>query len=200
MKRTVISLALITLFTASLFAQGGAATTGTTSTPAGPAPNKVAVINIQQAIFNTNQGKRDTDALTKKFEPKRLELVSLNDEIEKLKKDLQDKQNTLSDDEKNNRARVIDKKTKDLQRQGEDAQNDYNQQLSEIQNSIGSKMLDLIDKFSRSNGIGIVVDVSNPQQSQVLWAHEGLNITPEIVKLYDDASGIAAPPPAAPSA
>src|SRR5271168_1822513 len=175
MKFKAITLALIALTTVAAFAQGGAAPQ-TTAAPSGPPPTKIGVINIQLAIVNTNQGKRDFDALTKKFEPKRAELAILNDEVEKLKKDLQDKAATLSEDEKNSRARIIDRKSKDLQHQLEDAQSDFNNQSNEVAAAIGNKMLDLVDKFARTNGIAVVLDVSNQQQSQVLWAHETVNI------------------------
>src|SRR5882724_690756 len=195
MKLRIISLALFALLTSALFAQNGNA-----AAPAGPAPSKIGVINIQGAIISTNQGKRDFDVLTKKFEPKRNELAQLNEEVEKLKKDLQDKQDKLSDEEKNSRARIIEKKSKDLQRQLDDAQSDFNQQLNEVAAAIGNKMLDIIDKYARQNGIAMVLDVSNQQTSQVLWAHEAINITPDIVTAYNTASGVEAPPPSAPGA
>src|SRR5438445_443922 len=62
------------------------AATTATSVPAGPAPTKVGVIDIQAAIFNTNEGRRDIETLTKKFDPKRAELSSLGEEIDNLKK------------------------------------------------------------------------------------------------------------------
>ena len=56
------------------------------TTPAGP--SKVGIINIQQAILATNEGKRDLEALEKKFDPTRTELQSLQKEVDDLKKQL----------------------------------------------------------------------------------------------------------------
>jgi outer membrane protein len=44
--------------------------------------------------------------------------------------------------------------------------------------------MDVIIKYATQNGFAMVVDVSNPQ-TPVLWADPAVDITNEIVKLYD---------------
>jgi Skp family chaperone for outer membrane proteins len=111
MTRKLLLVSTLTLaLSAFTFAQTGVAGTSAsaaapaattaTSVPAGPAPTKVGVIDIQAAIFNTNEGRRDIDALAKKFDPKRAELASLNDEIENLKKQLTAQQDKLNDEDR----------------------------------------------------------------------------------------------------
>ncbi len=51
---------------------------------------------------------------------------------------------------------------------------------------LGQKMMDVIIKYATANGYAMVVDVSNPQ-TPVLWADPGVDITNEIIKLYDQA-------------
>lgn len=54
-------------------------------------------------------------------------------------------------------------------------------------------MLEVIGKYATQNGIALVLDVSN--QQTVLWADLSVNITDEIIKLYDQAHpGTAAAP------
>jgi outer membrane protein len=53
-----------------------------------PAPSRIAVISIQNAIAATNDGQQALPALEEKFGPKKSELKSLSDEIENLKKQL----------------------------------------------------------------------------------------------------------------
>src|SRR5262249_1170560 len=64
------------------------AATGATNTTAPNTGTKVGEINIDGAILGTNEGRRDMEALGKKFEPKQTELKSQNDELETLKKQL----------------------------------------------------------------------------------------------------------------
>jgi len=203
-RKFATTMALAMTFAASAaFAQANPATTGdAAAAPATPATNatgvtKIAIVNIQQAIVNTNEGKRDFDALGKKYDPKQAELKSQNDEIERLKKDLSAQTATLSEDERSKRVQAIETKQKSLQRNLEDAQNSFQQESNELANRIGQKMLEVVDKYARQNGIGVVLDVSG-QNSNVLWGSEQSNITAAVVQAYNAASGVAAPPASAP--
>lgn len=171
------------------------APTGTTA----PVPNKVGVIDIQRAILATNEGRRDFEALTKRFEPKQAELKGLNDEVENLKKQLQTQGDKMNEDARANLTRNIQQKEKNLQRLLEDAQQDFQTQQAELGNRIGQKMMEVIEKYARANGIALVVDGSNPQ-SGLIWASETSNISQAIVDAYNVQSGVAPPPAAAPSA
>jgi outer membrane protein len=51
----------------------------------------------------------------------------------------------------------------------------------------------VLEKYATANGYALVLDVSN-QQTPVLWASQTIDITTDIVKLYDQANpGTAAP-------
>ena len=204
-RNVIRSLAALTAFTVAASAQAGtAAATGPSGVggaapTSGPSPSKIGVINIQGAIVNTNEGKRDFEALTKKFEPTQAKLKGLNDDIETEKKQLQAQQDKLNDDERAKRVRDIETKQKSLQRQLDDAQTDFQQQQGELGNRIAGKMIEIIDKYARQNNLAMIVDVSG-QQSPILWAAEQVNITPAIVEAYNSASGVPAPANNAPSA
>jgi outer membrane protein len=191
-RNVIISLVATSAFAITAAAQAGSAIG--TAAPAGAATvSKIGVINIQGAIVNTNEGKRDFEALTKKFEPTQAKLKALNDEIENDKKQLQAQQDKLNDEERAKRVRDIETKQKNLQRQLDDAQTDFQGQQSELGNRIANKMIEIIDKYAKANNLAMIIDVSG-QQSPVLWAAEQVNITPAIVEAYNTASGIAAPP------
>lgn len=191
-----LSLALPAAFAQTTTAAPAAATTAAAAPPA-TGVSKVAIIDIQKAIVNTNEGRRDFEALQKKFDPKQAELKAQSDEVDRLKKELSSQTDKLSEDERAKRVQVIETKQKALQRTMEDAQNDYQQQSNEIANRIGGKMIQLLDSFAKKNGIGVVMDVSG-QNNNVLWGSEQSNVTAEIVTAYNAQSGIAAPTPSAP--
>lgn len=171
------------------------------------APNKIGVIHIQAAIVSTTEGKRDFDALEKKFEPKRQEINRGTEELDALKKQLNASQDKLSEEERATRLRVIETKQKTLQRTVEDAQNDFQGQQNEMAQRVGGKLLDVLDKYARANGYSVILDISS-QQSPVLWAGETVNITQQIVDAYNAQpggaparpAGAAATPPRKPAA
>jgi outer membrane protein len=180
------------LLPAALISLTALAQTGNTAAAPAGAP-KIGIINIQQAIMLTNEGKRDFQNLQTKFEPKQSELNSLNQEIENLKKQLQTQGDKLNDEARNNLVKNIEAKQKSLQRQVEDAQGDFQSQQTEIANRIGGKMMEVLDKYAKQNGYLAILDVSSPQ-SPVLWAAANTDVTKDIVDAYNTQSGVAAPP------
>ena len=83
-------------------------------------------------MAQTNEGQRSFADLQKKYEPKRQQLKALSDEIDTLTKQLQTQGTTLSDADRASRAKAIDDKKKQLERDAEDAQNDFQQEMQDI--------------------------------------------------------------------
>jgi len=164
------------------------------TTPAVAGFNKVGIINIQGAILASNEGRRDLEALDKKFDPKRTELQNLNKEIEDLKKQLNTQGDKMNEDARGNLVRSLETKQKAMQRASEDAQNDYQQQQAEVAQRILQKMAPLIDKFAKDNQYAVLMDVSQPwPQGPVLWFGANADVTKQVVDLYNAQSGVAAP-------
>jgi outer membrane protein len=213
-------LAVAVSFGISALAQTGSAATpsGATAAPTSPASatpvttgagtgTKVGTININDAIFGSNEGRRDMEALGKKFEPKQAELKGQNDELEGLKKQLSTQQDKLNEDALATLKKQIDGKQKTFDRAVQDAQEDFGNQQQEIASRVLQKMAPLIVKYSQENGFGLIVDTSKPwPQSNVLWWGETVDITKPVVDAYNVQSGVPAPPtsgaakPAAPKA
>ncbi len=161
------------------------------SAPAGPA--KIAVIAFQVAVAQTNEGQRNFADLQKKYEPKRQQLKALSDEIDGLKKQLQTQGDKLTEAERATRTHTIDDKEKQLQRAAEDAQNDMQQEMQEMYNTLASKVYDVLNDYVKQHGYTLVLDFSQ-QQSPVLYAAESSNITKDIIQAYNVKSGVPAPP------
>jgi len=165
-----------------------------TTGPAATGGTKVGIINIQEAIFGSNEGQRDMDALQKKFEPKQNELKGQNDELEALKKQLNTQGPTLNDDAAAALKTQIETKQKTFDRSVQDAQEDFGNQRQEIATRILKKMAPMIVKYSQDNGFGVIVDTSKPwPDSPVLWWGQTVDITKPIVDAYNVQSGVAAP-------
>lgn len=177
---------------AALPAAPGAANDPPAAVTLSPNNKGIASINVEGAIFNTNEGQRDLEALQKKFEPKSNELKGQNDEIEALKKKL----NTATADAKPDLQRQIEQKQKSLDRAAQDAREDFQSQQNEIGQRILQKMAPVIMKYANENGVGMVLDTSQPwPQGLVLVAGPGVDITKAVVDAYNAQSGIAPPAP-----
>jgi outer membrane protein len=160
--------------------------------PAGPA--KIAVISFQAAVAQTNEGQRNFADLEKKFDPKRQQLKVLSDEIDSMTKDLQTKGSTLSDGERASRSSAIDAKKKQLDRDADDARSDFQQQVQDLYSTLAPKVYDVMQSLAEKQGYTLILDISE-QQSPVLFASNGTNITKQVIDAYNLKSGVPAPPP-----
>jgi outer membrane protein len=170
---------------------GVSGATPAATAPAGPA--KIAVIEFQQAVGLTNEGQRDFANLQKKYAPKEATLKTLSDEIDNLTKQLQAQGASLPEAERANRAKTIDEKKKQLDREAEDLRNDGQQDMQDLYNSLASKVYDVMQSYAEQQGFTLVLDISQ-QQSPVLYASDANNITKQVIDAYNVKSGVPAPP------
>ena len=206
------NFALVTALAAGMTSAAGVAQTAgaPTTAPAtahAPAlqvvPAKIAVIEYEQVTAATNEGQRALQALQKKYEPQKTQLQALQTEIESLTKQLQSAPATMSDEERGSRARTIDTKQKQLQRDGDDATNAFNAELQDTLGAIAKKVGPVVIKYVQDNGYTMLLDNTGQQGGlSVLWLQPGTtDISQAIVDAYNASSGVAAPAvPSAPSA
>jgi len=163
------------------------------------AQNKVAVINVQAAIIGTKDGQKAAAELQAKAAPKQKDIEGKQNEINGLQDQLAKGQNTLSEATKNELYKNIEAKKKNLQRDVEDASAEMDQEQQKILQQLGQKILAVIERYSRDQGFTLVLDVSSPQ-SPIMYASPTIEITKEIVDLYDKTSTMSNPAPSKPSA
>ena len=159
------------------------------------AQTSMALLNVQEAIQRTAEGQQLIKQLETKYEPTRLRLESKNADLAKKRDQLQKGANTMSDEARRTLAREIQKAETDLQREAEDARGEFGREQNELFNSVGQKMMAVIDKYSKENGYQIVMDISNPQ-SPILYAINEVNITAAIITAYDAAHPVSGAAPA----
>ena len=165
----------------------GPAATGTGGT-------RIGTINLEQAIFATNEGQRDFEALSKKLEPKQTELKGINDEVDGLKKQLNTQGDKMNDQARATLVKQIETKQKSLDRQVQDAREDAQGQQNEIAQRILQKLAPMLVTYAQDNGFGVILDTSNPwPNGPVVWAGQAVDVTKAIVDGYNAKSGVPAP-------
>jgi outer membrane protein len=173
------------------------ATGGATATDL---PARIAVVSFQEVVTRTNEFQRNFADLQKKYEPKRDALKTLNDQIETLQKQLQTQGATLSDAERESRAKTISDKQKQLQRDQEDDQNDFQQEMQDTFNGVASKVGDVLVRYSQQHNFTVVLDGGDQQVQMVLYHNPATDISQAILDAYNTKSGVPAPASAPPSA
>lgn len=145
---------------------------------------KIAIVNAQKSVADTQEIKKAQADLTVKYKPQQ-------QEIEKLQKDLQDIQTQLkAQGLTSEKAAQLNEdgqmKEKQLRRMGEDLQSDFNQDRADILGRAGRRMQDIIKNLAQQKGLDVVIDVSN-----TLYYKPALEITAEATAAYDKAYPVA---------
>ena len=153
---------------------------------------KIAVINFEGLVQQTNEFQRDIADLQKTYQPRVDALKTINTQVEAEKKQLQDGGATISDADRQAKLHDIDDKTKELQRKGDDLRNDEQQDGQETLQQVGQKVFDVMSDYAKGQGFNLVLDAGQ-QNSGVVWATPGVDISKPVLDAYNAKSGIPAP-------
>jgi outer membrane protein len=198
-KNYVVSSALV--LGMAMIAAGQVAPAAPASAPAATsAPTKVGIINITAAILATKDGQKAAADLKAKFDPRKAALEKRQQDIQGLQDQLRKGAATMSDEAKARMERDIATNDRSLKNDADDLNTDVDQEQQKLMQEIWGKMNPIINQYATQNGYAVILDVSN-QQGGVIYGAADINVTPDIIKLYDQAHpGTAAAPAAKPAA
>ncbi len=165
---------------ASVVAQSAPSSAGTASST-----GKVGVLNVRQAIVATSEGKQASAELQGQFTSRQTELENLNKQLADISQRLQANGDKLSPEEASRLQRQGESLQKQLTRKKEDYQEDVNASQQEVIDRIGRKMMDVLDRYARENAYVAIFDSS--AQGAPIYVSNGIDVTADIVKLYDQA-------------
>jgi outer membrane protein len=191
-----VSVKLNSLFAVALVLGAVALTMRSqTTTPKPAAMPKIAVIQMRQAMIATQEGQVAGKAMQAEFGPKRATMEKEDAAIVALEDQLRKGSATMSaDGGKKMQDEIARRKTK-LQRDVEDLDQEQQAADNKVTTEITGKLGEVIDKMAKANGYTVVMDASAP----LLWASDGANITPEVIKAYDAAYPVKGATPPAPA-
>ncbi|MBZ5626200.1 MAG: OmpH family outer membrane protein [Acidobacteriia bacterium] len=154
-----------------------------------PAQTKVAVVNLQRAVFESAEIKKADAQMQATFKPRQDEIDKLQKDIEELAKQLQG-------------GKVTPAQESDLTAQGQNKQrrlkyltDDLNTDATNYRNDVLSKssqkMNDVVKKLAEEKGFDLVIDTST-----TLYFKPALDLTADAIAAYDKANPVAAAAPA----
>lgn len=203
-KNYAVSFALVLGMAMTAAGQAASAAAPPAPTPAataGATPTRVGIINITAAILATKDGQKAAADLKVKFDPRKAALEKRQADVQGLQEQLRKGAATMSDEAKARMQRDIETNNRSLNNDAEDLNTEVDQAQQKLMQEIWGKMNPIINQYAIQNGYAVVLDVSN-QQGGVIYGAADVNITPDIIKLYDQAhpGTAAAAAPAAPAA
>lgn len=146
---------------------------------------KVAIVNGQKAVADTQEIKKAQADLATKYRGRQQDIEKLQADLQQIEAQLRapnltlDKQSQLNADGQT--------KQKQLQRMSEDLQSDFNRDRAQVLGRAGERMQEVIKKLAEQKGLDVVIDTSN-----TLYYKPAMEITPEATAAYDKAYPVAA--------
>jgi outer membrane protein len=142
------------------------------------APAKVAIINLQMAVSQTQEIKKDVAAMEAKYSPRQKAIQSLQKELLDIQK--QGQTPNLQPGREADLQSQFTTKQKQLQRLQEDLQADVNAERQDVLGRVGRQMSDVVKTLAEQKGLDVVVEVSN-----TLYFKPGLDLTAAATAAYD---------------
>ena len=150
---------------------------------------KVAIVNAQKAVADTQEIKKAQAELSQKYQPRQQEIEKLQADLQQIQGQLQGQNLTPAKEQELNFDGQ--QKQKKLQRLSDDLQQDFNQDRADVLSRAGRHMQDVIKTLAEGKGLDVVIDTSN-----TLYFKPALDMTAEATSAYDKAYPVTAAAPA----
>jgi outer membrane protein len=174
-RRSTIKKILLVLFVTGLVSLGYAQ----------QAP-KVGVVDSQQVLERSQEGKRVTAQLEAKNKTLQEDLVRLDDKIRDLETRLNTQRLTLSQEALANLASDLDKQRTDRARFVEDSRRELNDLQMRLFNRLQSELRPIITEVGKEKNLDLIFDVGN---SGIIYFNPAVDLTEEVIKKYDASKG-----------
>lgn len=164
----------------------------TPATPPKPFPEgaKIAYINVQAIASGSVEGKAATAKIEEFSKKKMADLQAKNKQAQDLQTKLQQGGSVLNDAARAQSEKELQKLQRELQAMQEDAQQERDDLTQKLQLEFQSRLNPIIDQVANEKNLHVVFDAQN---SGMVWANTGLDITAEVMKRFDAAAKPAAP-------
>src|SRR3954451_8747147 len=148
------------------------------------AQSKIAVVDTQRAIMETEDGLRAQATLKKVFDNKQRELDKKQEDLQKEREDIEKQRDVLS---KTALAKRVDKWQREmmaLQGVFVDYKKELQKKQGELTQPIVQKIMGTIRRLATQDGLDLVVD-----KQAAPYVRSDLDVTDRIITLYNQGAG-----------
>jgi len=157
---------------------------------------KYAYVNMALIAAQSNDGRAAAEKLKGFQDQKSRELQDKQKTLQAAQQKLESGGSVLSEGARTQLQSDIDRQQRDLQRLTEDAQQDVQNLAQQVEEDFTRKVLPIVGKVAQDKQVHFVF---NAQQSGLIWAEPGMDLTSEVIAAMNGgAKPAAAPTPPAP--
>lgn len=149
-------------------------------------PMKIALIDVQRLVTDSAVGKEALSRLKSLQDAKVAEGKSKQDEIEALRRKLNEGRLSLANDKLAELEKALEDKLIAFRRFQDDAEREINKARETALAEVERKVMPIIDQAGKEFGYALIF---NKFQSGLVYADEAVDITPLILQRFDAAKG-----------
>jgi outer membrane protein len=166
-------------------AQGATAPAAPAARPA-PGPMKVAVINTEQILLESQAGKKAIADLKKVQEQREAELSAKQEEIKALQAKIDSGRLSLTQDKLADMEKQLEDKVIAGRRLQDDASRDLNKRKDDVLGAVDQRVMPIINQIGKEQGFTLIF---RKFESGLIYADEAIDITPMVIQRLDAAQG-----------
>jgi outer membrane protein len=145
---------------------------------------KIGYVDLQKVMLESSKGKEAKQALGDEVEKVKKTLNQKQEELQKLKDTLEKQTAMVAPEARAQKEKDYQGKLKDYQRMANDYQTDLQQKESEMVQKVLKEVDTVIKSLGESEKYTLILERS---QGPILYATTSIDVTDKVISLYDDS-------------
>lgn len=155
---------------------------------------KYAYVQLPRVAAESNEGKAAAARIKEFQDSKSTELNNKNKALQAAQQKLDQGGSVMSDQARAQLQSEIERQQRDIQRASEDAQQDLQNFSQQVQDDFSRKLNPVVDRVAREKQVHFVFSA---QDAGLIWADPSMDLTSDVIRVFNTAPASTAKPAAA---
>jgi outer membrane protein len=150
----------------------------------------IACVDLKRVVVESDQGKQIQKTLTDEAERLKKNLDSKQDELQKLKDAIEKQSATITPEARTDKEKQYQAKLKDYQRLAGDYQSELQQKDAEYMDKILKELEGIIKTLGEKEKYAVILEKS---QAGILFSTPSIDVTDKVIAAFNEASKMKKP-------
>lgn len=147
---------------------------------------KIGYVDLNKALNESDEGKKAVKTLEEIFKGKQAVIDEKQKEIRKLDEELAKQASILNPDALKEKREDFERLKRDFQRMIKDSEEEVEKKRADFMDRIIKALGETIKKLGEEEGFTVILEKN---EAGIIYAPEKLNLTGNVIKRYNEASG-----------
>ena len=152
------------------------------------AQTKIAVVDLQRALMETEDGRRVKQRLERLFKRRQKSLDAAQNKMKQMKEDIerQQKAGVITDEALQRRLEEYQKAYMELQSQYAEYQRELASKEAELTSEILERMQQILRRIGQAEGYTLIMEAN---EGGVVWVPSNIDLTDQLIQRYNSEHG-----------